>query len=189
MFRSGKLRVMVATDLAARGLDIEGITHVVNFDFPRAAEDYIHRVGRTARADATGDAFALVCPEEMDLVAPVERAMGAGIPRVTLPDFDYGAPPPPQHRPTGGGGGGGGRGGAHKGGGGPRGGGPVKKAGGPKRDGGSGPRYAGGKRSEGGANGGASGGKGSRGGSGGGGDGDGTRSKDDFWKRVRARKR
>jgi ATP-dependent RNA helicase RhlE len=129
-FRAGRVRVLVATDLAARGIDVEGISHVVNFDFPRSAEDYLHRVGRTARADAKGDAFALVAPDEQEFVGAVERELGAAIPRVTLPDFDYAAPPPagggaggrggpprsprPQ-RPHGGGGGGGG-GGRHGGG-------------------------------------------------------------------------
>jgi len=93
-FRARKITVLVATDLAARGLDVEGISHVVNFDFPPAPEDYIHRVGRTARADARGDAFALVSPEEMGAVGLVEREMGADIPRVTLPEFDYAAAPP-----------------------------------------------------------------------------------------------
>jgi ATP-dependent RNA helicase RhlE len=94
-FRAGRLKILVATDLAARGLDVEGITHVVNFDFPASPEDYIHRVGRTARADAKGDAFALVSPEEASSISAVEREMGVSIARVTLPDFDYAAPPAP----------------------------------------------------------------------------------------------
>jgi ATP-dependent RNA helicase RhlE len=108
-FRQGRVKILVATDVAARGLDVEGISHVVNFDFPKTPEDYMHRVGRTARAEAKGDAFALVSPEEMKEVAPVERALGASIPRVTLPEFDYLVPPPPGQ--GGGGGGGGGHGG------------------------------------------------------------------------------
>ncbi len=92
-FMDGYLKVLVATDLAARGLDVEGITHVVNYDFPRSPEDYLHRVGRTARAAAKGDAFALVSPEEEGEVAGVERVMGVSIPRVTLPEFDYAGRP------------------------------------------------------------------------------------------------
>ena len=94
-FRAGTVRVLVATDLAARGIDVEGITHVVNFDFPRTTEDYLHRVGRTARAESKGDAFTLVAPEEMTLVKKLEKEIGASIPRVTLPEFDYAAGPPP----------------------------------------------------------------------------------------------
>ncbi|MCK6482384.1 MAG: DEAD/DEAH box helicase, partial [Planctomycetes bacterium] len=108
-FREGKVKVLVATDLAARGIDVEGITHVVNFDFPRTSEDYLHRVGRTARALAKGDAFTLVAPEEMAQIAKLEREIGTALPRVTLPDFDYAASPPPHQ--GGGGGGGGGSGG------------------------------------------------------------------------------
>jgi ATP-dependent RNA helicase RhlE len=92
-FMDGYLKVLVATDVAARGLDVEGITHVVNYDFPRSPEDYLHRVGRTARMAAKGDAYALVAPEEMSGVAGVERELGASIPRVTLPEFDYAGRP------------------------------------------------------------------------------------------------
>jgi ATP-dependent RNA helicase RhlE len=88
-FKSGKYRVLVATDIAARGIDVEALGHVVNFDVPPAAEDYIHRVGRTARAQATGDAFTLVSPEEEGELRSIERALGKRLPRVTVPDFDY----------------------------------------------------------------------------------------------------
>ena len=92
-FKSGKYRVLVATDIAARGLDVEELGHVVNFDVPAAPEDYIHRVGRTARADAKGDAFTLVSSEEEGDLRGIERAIGKRLPRVTLPDFDYDAQP------------------------------------------------------------------------------------------------
>ncbi len=88
-FKSGKYRVLVATDIAARGIDVEELGHVVNFDVPMVAEDYIHRVGRTARAEATGDAFTFVAPEEEGDLRAIERAVGKRLPRVTLPDFDY----------------------------------------------------------------------------------------------------
>ncbi|MGH7508148.1 MAG: DEAD/DEAH box helicase [Gemmatimonadales bacterium] len=92
-FKSGKYRVLVATDIAARGIDVEALGHVVNFDVPTAPEDYIHRVGRTARAEATGDAFTLVAPEEEGELRSIERVVGRRLPRVTVPDFDYGARP------------------------------------------------------------------------------------------------
>ena len=88
-FKRGRFRVLVATDIAARGLDIEALGHVVNFDVPRASDDYIHRVGRTGRAEATGDAFTLMAPEEEADLRQIERALGKRLPRVTVPDFDY----------------------------------------------------------------------------------------------------
>ena len=92
-FKSGRYRVLVATDIAARGIDVEALGHVVNFDVPAAAEDYIHRVGRTARAEMTGEAFTFVAPDEADDLRAIERAIGKALPRVTLPDFDYKARP------------------------------------------------------------------------------------------------
>ncbi|MDB4874548.1 MAG: rhlE 1 [Gemmatimonadetes bacterium] len=92
-FKAGRYRVLVATDIAARGIDVEALGHVVNFDVPGAAEDYIHRVGRTARAELTGEAFTFVAPEETDDLRQIERAIGKALPRVTLPDFDYAAKP------------------------------------------------------------------------------------------------
>ncbi|MEO8605894.1 MAG: DEAD/DEAH box helicase [bacterium] len=92
-FKNGKYRVLVATDIAARGIDIEALGHVVNFDVPAVPEDYIHRVGRTARAEATGDAFTFVAPEEEPDLQRIERAVGKRLPRVTVPDFDYKAKP------------------------------------------------------------------------------------------------
>jgi ATP-dependent RNA helicase RhlE len=88
-FKSGKYRVLVATDIVARGIDISELGHVVNFDVPAAPEDYIHRVGRTARAEATGDAFTFVSPEEEGDLRGIERAIGRRLPRITVPDFDY----------------------------------------------------------------------------------------------------
>ena len=92
-FKSGRYRVLVATDIAARGIDVEALGHVVNFDVPAASEDYIHRVGRTARAEMTGEAYTFVAPEEAEDLRAIERAVGKPLPRVTLPDFDYKAQP------------------------------------------------------------------------------------------------
>ena len=92
-FKTGRYRVLVATDIAARGIDVEALGHVVNFDVPFAAEDYIHRVGRTGRAEMTGEAFTFVSPQEEAELRAIERAVGKALPRVTLPDFDYAAKP------------------------------------------------------------------------------------------------
>ena len=92
-FKSGKYQVLVATDIAARGIDISELGHVINFDVPLVPEDYIHRVGRTARAEAVGDAFTFVAPEEERELKAIERAVGKRLPRVILPDFDYKARP------------------------------------------------------------------------------------------------
>jgi ATP-dependent RNA helicase RhlE len=88
-FKAGKFKVLVATDIAARGIDVEALSHVVNFDVPHVPEDYIHRVGRTARAEMTGDAFTFVSPEEQTDLAQIERAIGKRLPRITLAGFDY----------------------------------------------------------------------------------------------------
>jgi ATP-dependent RNA helicase RhlE len=87
-FKSGRYRVLVATDIAARGIDVEALGHVVNFDVPAMPEDYIHRVGRTARAELTGEAFTFVSPDEMGDLRAIEKVIGKQLPRVTLPDFD-----------------------------------------------------------------------------------------------------
>lgn len=92
-FKDGTYQVLVATDIAARGIDVEELGHVINFDVPVAAEDYIHRVGRTARAEATGEAFTFVSPEEEGELKAIERAIKRSLPRVTVPDFDYSARP------------------------------------------------------------------------------------------------
>jgi ATP-dependent RNA helicase RhlE len=88
-FKSGRFRILVATDIAARGIDVEALSHVINFDVPAVPEDYIHRVGRTARAEMTGDAFTFVSPEEEGDLRAIERAVGKRLPRVTLAGFDY----------------------------------------------------------------------------------------------------
>jgi ATP-dependent RNA helicase RhlE len=92
-FKAGEFRVLVATDIAARGIDVESLGHVVNFDVPPVPEDYIHRVGRTARAEATGDAFTLVAPEDEPDIKRIERAVGVKIKRAVLEGFPYGAAP------------------------------------------------------------------------------------------------
>jgi len=92
-FKSGRHRVLVATDIAARGIDVEALGHVINFDVPKMPEDYIHRVGRTARAELTGDAFTFVSPAEERDMLQIERAIGKRLPRITVPDFDYKARP------------------------------------------------------------------------------------------------
>ncbi len=92
-FKSGKYRVLVATDIAARGIDVEALGHVVNFDVPPAAEDYIHRVGRTGRAEMTGEAFTFFSPQEEPDIKSIERAIGRKLPRVYIEGFDYTAKP------------------------------------------------------------------------------------------------
>jgi ATP-dependent RNA helicase RhlE len=88
-FRRGDYQVLVATNIAARGLDVDHITHVISFDVPNVPDDYVHRIGRTARMEAEGDAFVLVSPAEEKSLTRIERQIGQRLPRVTLPDFDY----------------------------------------------------------------------------------------------------
>jgi len=88
-FKDGDFRVLVATDIASRGIDVEALGHVVNFDVPLVPDDYIHRVGRTARAELTGEAYTFVSPQEEGELKSIERAVGKALPRVTIPDFDY----------------------------------------------------------------------------------------------------
>ena len=95
-FKAGRSDVLVATDIAARGIDVVALGHVVNFDVPGASEDYIHRVGRTGRAELTGEAFTFVAPEDESSLRAIERAIGKPLPRVLLPDFDYKQRPPEQ---------------------------------------------------------------------------------------------
>ncbi len=91
-FRRGYAQAMVATDIAARGIDIEEISHVINFDIPNSPGDYIHRIGRTARAEATGDAFTLIDKEEEPMVREIEQLLHRTLPRVLLPHFNYKKP-------------------------------------------------------------------------------------------------
>ncbi|MBI5000595.1 MAG: DEAD/DEAH box helicase [Euryarchaeota archaeon] len=153
-FRDGSYQILVATDIAARGIDVSSISHVINYDMPDTADAYTHRIGRTGRAARTGDAFTLVCGEDEEMIGTIERLLGARLERRTLDGFDYGrAAPPrearpagrPQHgRPSGHsghrqGGGGGFRGGSGGHGRGFRGGGgPLRHGRGPPRSGGQG---------------------------------------------------
>jgi ATP-dependent RNA helicase RhlE len=94
-FKSGAVRVLVATDIAARGIDVDGISHVVNYDFPMHSEDYVHRIGRTGRAHAVGDAISFVTPEDRDELRALERFIGRGIVRKKAEGFNYAASAPP----------------------------------------------------------------------------------------------
>ena len=102
-FKSGAVRVLVATDVAARGIDVDGISHVVNYDFPMHSEDYVHRIGRTGRAHAVGDAISFVTPEDQGPLRSLERFIGRGIVRKKAEGFDYNqAAPPGEERGKGG---------------------------------------------------------------------------------------
>jgi ATP-dependent RNA helicase RhlE len=100
-FKSGKVRVLVATDIAARGIDVDGISHVVNFDFPHIVEDYVHRIGRTGRAQAIGDAISFVSPDETADVRKLERFINRGLVRKKAEGFNYNMTVPfvPDERP------------------------------------------------------------------------------------------
>ena len=108
-FKDGSLEVMVATDIAARGLDVAGVTHVINYDIPGTPDDYVHRIGRTGRAAAEGDAFTLVTPDQTGEVRAIEKFIKATIPQLTMEGFDYKAkaPAPLPGQGSGGGGSGG----------------------------------------------------------------------------------
>jgi ATP-dependent RNA helicase RhlE len=95
-FKSGAVRVLVATDIAARGIDVDGISHVVNYDFPMHSEDYVHRIGRTGRAHAIGDAISFITPEDQGSLRALERFIGRGIVRKRAEGFDYDAAAPPR---------------------------------------------------------------------------------------------
>jgi len=90
-FKAGAVRVLVATDIAARGIDVDGISHVVNYDFPMHSEDYVHRIGRTGRAHAVGDAISFITPEDHSPLRSLERFIGRGIVRKKAEGFDYSA--------------------------------------------------------------------------------------------------
>jgi ATP-dependent RNA helicase RhlE len=161
-FKDNKLQVLVATDIAARGIDIDQLPHVVNYDLPNIPEDYVHRIGRTGRAGATGEAVSLVCVDEHDMLKDIEKLIKQTLPRAVIPGFEpdpNARPQPvqlrsggPGHRNGGGGRNGGGQaraktgGGANGGGGGgskPRApGGPAGANGGGPRSGGNAPRSA-----------------------------------------------
>ncbi|WP_127959255.1 ATP-dependent RNA helicase RhlE [Serratia microhaemolytica] len=87
-FKAGSIRVLVATDIAARGLDIDQLPHVVNFELPNVPEDYVHRIGRTGRAECTGEALSLVCVDEHKLLRDIERLLQKQIPRIALPGYE-----------------------------------------------------------------------------------------------------
>lgn len=100
-FRSGHYRILVATDIAARGIDVEGISHVINYDVPVTPEDYVHRIGRTARAQAIGEALTLMAHEEEEFLYAIQRLIKNEIPQHRLEDFDYRGQPTvqtPEHR-------------------------------------------------------------------------------------------
>ncbi len=93
-FRSGEHQIMVATDIAARGIDVLSISHVINYDMPDTPEAYTHRIGRTGRAERTGEAYTMVTPEDDVDVRAVEKLLGQRLVRRTLPGFDYTMPNP-----------------------------------------------------------------------------------------------
>jgi len=91
-FRNGSIKILVATDIAARGIDVLSISHVINYDMPESTDDYIHRIGRTGRVDNSGDAMTLVTNADMDKIRALERLLDAPLERITLQDFDYTKP-------------------------------------------------------------------------------------------------
>jgi ATP-dependent RNA helicase RhlE len=95
-FRTGAFQILVATDIAARGIDVETISHVINYDIPDTTDAYIHRIGRTGRAEREGDAFTLITPDDAAAVRAIERTLGHPIARRELDDFDYSTPAPQQ---------------------------------------------------------------------------------------------
>lgn len=96
-FRNGRFHVMVATDIAARGIDVCQISHVINYDMPDTLDAYIHRIGRTGRAEQTGDALTLITSDDAQMVRAIDRVIGSTVERRTLTGFDYNAPAPKKH--------------------------------------------------------------------------------------------
>src|SRR3954451_3992086 len=94
-FKDGSLQVLVATDIAARGIDIDQLPHVVNYDLPNVPEDYVHRIGRTGRAGASGEAVSLVCVDEHEFLRDIEKLIKRSVPRVVVPGFE----PDPSAKP------------------------------------------------------------------------------------------
>jgi ATP-dependent RNA helicase RhlE len=99
-FRTGAYQILVATDIAARGIDVQAISHVINYDIPDTTDAYIHRIGRTGRAERTGDALTLITPDDTATVRALERTLGQAITRRTVDGFDYNAPPSVQYPPA-----------------------------------------------------------------------------------------
>ncbi|MEK6584340.1 MAG: C-terminal helicase domain-containing protein, partial [Nitrospirota bacterium] len=93
-FREGKYQILVATDIAARGIDVSSISHVINYDMPNTADAYTHRIGRTGRAAKTGDAFTFITREDDEMVRNIERILGEKVERRTMKGFDYSKPAP-----------------------------------------------------------------------------------------------
>lgn len=100
-FRDGTYQILVATDIAARGIDVSQISHVINFDIPNTTDAYIHRIGRTGRAARTGDAYTLVTPDDALMVRDIERVLGSRIEQRTIKEFDYSVVPPAKQHPSG----------------------------------------------------------------------------------------
>jgi ATP-dependent RNA helicase RhlE len=98
-FKTGTVNVLVATDIASRGIDVDGITHVFNYDFPLSHEDYVHRIGRTGRAGAEGQAISFIIPGEKEGLAALEKHLAKKLPRLKADDFDYTVPPPTGREP------------------------------------------------------------------------------------------
>ena len=98
-FKSGKYQVLVATDIAARGIDVSNVSHVINYDMPATPETYIHRIGRTGRAEQSGEAFTLITNEDRQMVKAVHGAIGAPVEQRTLADFNYHAPASTSNKP------------------------------------------------------------------------------------------
>ncbi|MCI0621640.1 MAG: DEAD/DEAH box helicase [Acidobacteria bacterium] len=95
-FKRDQYQILIATDIAARGIDVRNISHVINYDIPNSPDDYIHRIGRTARASATGLAYSFITPEDEDQVRSIERSLRRKLNRIRLKDFAYDAPPQPK---------------------------------------------------------------------------------------------